>query len=68
MDSLHTEPLGKPHSDIKVVALLIFILLPITLHCVISLFSLMLKKKKKPLKYCSLYLSIIGNEAEGEGG
>ena len=67
MDSLHTEPLGKPHSDIKVVALLIFIVLPITLHCVISLVSLMLKKKN-PLKYCSLYLSIIDNEAEGEGG
>ena len=67
MDSLHTEPLEKPHSDIKVLALLIFIVLPITLHCVISLlFSLMLKKK--PSEILLFISQIIGNEAEGEGG
>ena len=48
VSSLHTDPLGKPHSDIKVTALQIFTVLPMSPHCVMSLlFSLTLKKKKK---------------------
>ena len=67
VSSLHTDPLGKPHSDIKVIALQIFIVLPMSSHCVRSLLFSLTLKKKKTLKYCSVYLSIIGNEAESEG-